>query len=72
AAVGNLGLTPGHPVLPPASAPSVLTVGGLDDGNHLHRAGHDIYHGSWGPTVDGLQKPEVIAPAIWVAAPILP
>ncbi|MHB1044592.1 MAG: S8 family serine peptidase [Thermoanaerobaculia bacterium] len=72
AAVGNLGLSPGHPVLPPASAPSVLTVGGLDDGNRLHRAGHDIYHGSWGPTIDGLQKPEVIAPAIWVAAPILP
>jgi len=30
------------------------------------------YHGSYGPTVDGLQKPEVIAPAIRVAAPILP
>lgn len=72
AAAGNLGLAPGHPVLPPASAPSVLTVGGLDDKNRLHRAGHDIYHGSWGPTVDGLQKPEVIAPAIWLAAPILP
>ncbi|MCL4808197.1 MAG: S8 family serine peptidase [Thermoanaerobaculia bacterium] len=72
AAAGNLGLVPGHPVLPPASAPSVLTVGGLDDKNRLHRAGHDIYHGSWGPTVDGLQKPEVIAPAIWLAAPILP
>ena len=72
AAAGNLGLAPGHPVLPPASAPSVLTVGGLDDKNRLHRAGHDIYHGSWGPTIDGLQKPEVIAPAIWLAAPILP
>jgi len=72
AAAGNLGLAPGHPVLPPASAPSVLTVGGLDDKNRLHRAGHDIYHGSYGPTVDGLQKPEVIAPAIWLAAPILP
>jgi serine protease AprX len=72
AAAGNLGLAPGHPVLPPASAPSVLTVGGLDDKNRLHRAGHDIYHGSYGPTIDGLQKPEVIAPAIWLAAPILP
>jgi serine protease AprX len=72
AAAGNLGLAPGHPVLPPASAPSVLTVGGLDDKNRLHRAGHDIYHGSFGPTIDGLQKPEVIAPAIWLAAPILP
>src|SRR4029079_19170746 len=29
-------------------------------------------HSSYGPTIDGLQKPEVIAPGIWVAAPILP
>ena len=62
----------GAPGPSPASAPSVLTVGGLDDKNRLHRAGHDIYHGSYGPTIDGLQKPEVIAPAIWLAAPILP
>ena len=72
AAVGNLGQLPGHPVLPPASAPSVLTVGGLDDKNRLAFAGYDMYHSSYGPTVDGLQKPEVIAPGIWVAAPILP
>ncbi len=72
AAVGNLGQVPGHPVLPPASAPSVLTVGGLDDKNRLAFAGYDMYHSSYGPTVDGLQKPEVIAPGIWVAAPILP
>jgi serine protease AprX len=71
-AAGNLGDKPGHPVLPPASAPSVLTVGGLDDKNRLPFAGYDIYHSSYGPTVDGLQKPEVIAPGIWVAAPILP
>jgi serine protease AprX len=31
-----------------------------------------MYHSSYGPTVDGLQKPEVIAPGIWIAAPILP
>jgi serine protease AprX len=31
-----------------------------------------MYHSSYGPTVDGLQKPEVIAPGIFVAAPILP
>jgi serine protease AprX len=72
AAAGNLGDKPGHPVLPPASAPSVLTVGGLDDKNRLPFSGYDIYHSSYGPTVDGLQKPEVIAPGIWVAAPILP
>jgi serine protease AprX len=72
AAVGNLGQVPGHPVLPPASAPSVLTVGGLDDRNRLAFGGYGMYHSSFGPTVDGLQKPEVIAPGIWVAAPILP
>ena len=71
-AVGNQGHAPGHPVLPPASAPSVLTVGGLDDQNRLAFAAYDMYHSSYGPTIDGLQKPEVIAPGIWVAAPILP
>ena len=72
AAVGNAGHLPNHPVLPPASAPSALTVGGLDDKNSLAFAGYDMYHSSYGPTLDGLQKPEVIAPGIWVAAPILP
>jgi serine protease AprX len=72
AAVGHQGQLPGHPVLPPASAPSALTVGGVDDHNRLAFAGYDMYHSSYGPTVDGLQKPEVIAPGIWVAAPILP
>jgi serine protease AprX len=72
AAVGNQGQVAGHPVLPPASAPSALTVGGVDDHNRLAFAGYDMYHSSYGPTVDGLQKPEVIAPGIWVAAPILP
>ncbi|HEY3119920.1 MAG TPA: S8 family serine peptidase [Vicinamibacteria bacterium] len=71
AAAGNLGHAPGHPVLPPASAPSVLTVGGLDDKNRLAFAGFEPYHSSYGPTIDGLQKPEVLAPGIWVAAPIL-
>lgn len=72
AAVGNLGNREGHPVLPPASAPSALSVGGLDDKNRLSFAGYEMYHSSFGPTRDGLQKPEVIAPGIWVAAPILP
>jgi len=72
AAAGNAGLLPNHPVVPPASAPSVLTVGGLDDKNRLDVTGYDMYHSSYGPTIDGLQKPEVIAPGIFVAAPILP
>ena len=71
-AVGNAGMAPGHPVLPPASAPAAISVGGLDDQNSFDRARRGMYRSSYGPTIDGLQKPEVIAPGIWVAAPILP
>src|ERR1051325_7872076 len=71
-AVGNAGYIPGHPVLPPASAPSCIAVGGLDDRRSPDRARRGMYRSSYGPTIDGLQKPEVIAPGIWVAAPILP
>ena len=70
AASGNAGHHAQHPVLPPASAPSVIAVGGLDDGGAGEHSGQ--YHSSFGLTIDGLQKPEVIAPAMWVAAPILP
>lgn len=71
-AVGNAGMARGHPVLPPASSPSTISVGGLDDQNSLDRARRGMYRSSYGPTIDGLQKPEIIAPGIWVAAPILP
>ena len=71
-AVGNAGHLPTHPVFPPASAPSCIAVGGLDDNNSINRAKRGMYRSSYGPTLDGLQKPEVIAPSIWVPAPILP
>jgi serine protease AprX len=71
-AVGNAGMAPGHPVLPPASSPSSIAVGGLDDRNSLDRARRGMYRSSYGPTYDGLQKPDVIAPSIWVPAPLLP
>lgn len=70
-AAGNDG--DGHNVIaPPASAPSVITVGGLDDKNKLDVNSYTMYRSSYGTTLDGLLKPEVIAPGIWVAAPILP
>lgn len=72
AAAGNAGHEETPKILPPASAPSVITVGGLDDKNSLDSSHFDMYRSSYGPTIDGLQKPEVIAPGIWVAAPILP
>ena len=71
-AVGNAGHLPDHPVVPPASAPSCIAVGGLDDNNSINRARRGMYRSSYGPTIDGLQKPEVIASSIWVPAPILP
>ena len=71
-AVGNAGHLPNHPVFPPASAPSAIAVGGLDDNNSINRAKRGMYRSSYGPTMDGLQKPEIIAPSIWVPAPILP
>jgi serine protease AprX len=71
-AVGNAGHLPNHPVVPPASAPSAIAVGGLDDNNSINRARRGMYRSSYGPTIDGLQKPEIIASSIWVPAPILP
>lgn len=72
-AAGNSGYDPRHhPVLPPASSPAVISVGGFDDAHGAQPGRKGLYHSSYGPTLDGLQKPEVIAPAIWVAAPILP
>ena len=55
----------------PADSPHVITVGGMDDENNLNSSAK-LYHSSFGKTVDDIQKPELIAPAIWIAAPILP
>jgi len=68
AAVGNSG---SNYVVPPASVPTAITVGGLDDeGKRTGRI--TPYRNSFGPTIDGLQKPEVITLADWIPAPILP
>lgn len=69
AAVGN---DRNAPIIPPANAPEVIAVGGLDDQNSIEPLQQTLYHSSYGWTIDGLFKPELIAPAIWLAAPILP
>lgn len=61
-----------RPSIPPANSPSVITVGGYSDNNDSSGNGRQLYHSNYGPTADGSVKPEVIAPAMWVAAPILP
>jgi serine protease AprX len=68
-AVGNSGTA--H-VIPPASAPSALTVGGVDDRNSLERTRHRLFHSNFGSGGQQVSKPELIAPAIWIAAPMLP
>ncbi len=71
-AAGNSGCTDKHRSLPPATAPSVITVGGYEDGGDPSRAALALYCSSYGFTADGLVKPEIIALARGVAAPILP
>jgi serine protease AprX len=59
-AAGN---TTDHAPIPPANSPSVITVGGYDDGNNPGQNDLDLYHSSFGVTAGGTVKPELIAPA---------
>jgi len=68
-AAGNTG----HRIIvPPASAPSAITVGGLNDQNHLDPRYRRMYWSSYGRGINEVRKPDIIAPAIWLAAPMLP
>lgn len=69
AASGN---NPAFPMRPPAVSPSAITVGGLDDKNTLYLPEYTLYASSFGKTPSGALKPEVVAPAIWLPAPIVP
>lgn len=69
AAAGNDGQ---RRLLPPATAPRAITVGGLDDRNLLSHEERALWHSSYGASSGGAQKPELVAPSIWVAAPLLP
>lgn len=57
---------------PPANSLNVITVGGINDENSLDTGGIKAYHSSYGVTVDAFTKPELVAHAMWIAAPILP
>ncbi|NUQ36725.1 MAG: S8 family serine peptidase [Caldilineales bacterium] len=69
AASGNAGQSD---LYPPASAPEAITVGGIDDRNVLDPAHRRMYGSNWGRMAGGGLKPEVTAPSIWLAAPVLP
>jgi serine protease AprX len=59
-------------LLPPASAPEAITVGGYSDHNTLDRGQWTLYHHDCGIDYTGARKPEIVAPAEWIPSPILP
>ena len=69
AAAGNDGV---RRLVPPATAPQALTVGGLDDKNAFDDAAIEIWHSNYGASSTGSGKPEMVAPSLWVVAPLLP
>lgn len=69
AAAGNDGE---RRLIPPATAPAAITVGGLDDRNTFDHRAMALWHGNYGATVEGKAKPELVAPSLWVVAPLLP
>jgi serine protease AprX len=69
AAAGNDGI---RHLLPPATCPDAITVGGLDDHNVLSPREWEIWHSNFGTTRCDVRKPEVVAPSLWTVAPVLP
>ena len=69
AAAGNDGV---RRLVPPGTAPEAITVGGLDDRSLLDPAQRELWHSNYGEGSDGTAKPEVVAPSLWVVAPVLP
>jgi serine protease AprX len=69
AAAGNDGQ---RSLLPPATAPLALTIGGIDDKNILSHDEIALWHSNYGTASNEVPKPDLVAPSIWVAAPVLP
>jgi len=68
-AAGNRGM---DRLVPPASAPEAITVGGYVDHNTSDMNAWTLYHHNHGKVYGGKHKPDIIAPAQWVASPLLP
>ena len=59
-------------LVPPATAPAAITVGGIDDNNTLTTEDIALWQSNYGLSSEGAIKPELVAPSIWIVAPILP
>lgn len=68
-AAGNRGA---RQLVPPASAPTAITVGGYNDQNSLDQKLWVPYTNNYGTAYDGTVKPEVISAAVWIPSPIMP
>jgi len=69
AAAGNDGE---RRLVPPATSPAAITVGGLDDRNDFGHEAWALWHSNYGETIGRAPKPELVAPSLMVVAPILP
>ncbi len=69
AAAGNV---PGKKVGAPGSARSAITIGGVEDSFSPGVEDDKLWPSSYGTNHPGLQKPDLLAPSIWLPAPMLP
>lgn len=56
----------------PGSATEAITVGGADDQNTIDPGDDQPWPSSYGSPRPGVHKPDLLAPAIWLPAPMLP
>jgi serine protease AprX len=69
AAAGNDGI---RRLLPPATSSAAITVGGIDDHNTISGEAWEVWHSNYGRGGRGVCKPEIVAPSLGIAAPVLP
>lgn len=69
AAAGN---APGEIPLAPGAARDAITAGGANDKNNIDSSDDEHWPSSYGMTEAGVAKPDLLAPAIWLPAPMLP
>jgi serine protease AprX len=69
AAAGN---APGEIPPAPGAARDAITAGGANDKNNIDVNDDEHWPSSYGKTDAGVLKPDLLAPAIWLPAPMLP